>query len=505
MELVYLWVEDYKNIQKQGFNFSPRFRCKYDEASKELTIDENKDCLENFFGENINVTAIVGENGSGKSSLLEKLYLNKTLKYNDMVIILMNNEIIICCQNNLQIINNTKYIYRLMQNTEILDLSYMNISHFHTEDIDIFENNYISVYQDIMYSFEEENSSTNKSSILKRYKNFKTQLNYYLIYYNSIFDFLEKKLKINKPYFLQLNFLKNSHIKDFFEDNREDLDINTILYTILSNSDTEEFENENDKFDINRLNNFINSYDSDNQQIIDNLIDNSEIVQDSIVINMKNIELIKEFINIVIDNDKLEYFELTYLTKDKKRIDLSSGEQLMLFYLYNIENSNNILVIDEVDLYLHPNWQKSFLSLIIDNIKKNKHIILSSHSPFILSDLPKENVIFLKDGKQVDVNINPFGANIHTLLSHGFFMKDGLMGEFAKGKIEDVINYLNDKESTIKNNDEAQKLLNIIGEPVIKNQLQRMLDSKRLSKVDEIDKIKLDMKNLAKRLEELEK
>lgn len=147
MELVYLWVEDYKNIQKQGFNFSPRFRCKYDEASKELTIDENKDCLENFFGENINVTAIVGENGSGKSSLLEKLYLNKTLKYNDMVIILMNNEIIICCQNNLQIINNTKYIYRLMQNTEILDLSYMNISHFHTEDIDIFENNYISVYQ----------------------------------------------------------------------------------------------------------------------------------------------------------------------------------------------------------------------------------------------------------------------------------------------------------------------------------------------------------------------
>jgi ABC-type taurine transport system substrate-binding protein len=84
-------------------------------------------------------------------------------------------------------------------------------------------------------------------------------------------------------------------------------------------------------------------------------------------------------------------------------------------------------------------------------------------------------------------------------------MRDGLMGEFAKSKIEDVINYLNDKESTIKDNDEAQKLLNIIGEPIIKNQLQKMLDSKRLSKIDEIDKIKLDMENLAKRLVELEK
>ena len=29
MELVYLWVEEYKNIHKQGFNFSPRFRCEF--------------------------------------------------------------------------------------------------------------------------------------------------------------------------------------------------------------------------------------------------------------------------------------------------------------------------------------------------------------------------------------------------------------------------------------------------------------------------------------------
>ena len=29
MELVYLWVEDYKNIHKQGFNFSLRFEYDY--------------------------------------------------------------------------------------------------------------------------------------------------------------------------------------------------------------------------------------------------------------------------------------------------------------------------------------------------------------------------------------------------------------------------------------------------------------------------------------------
>ncbi|MBD3843861.1 MAG: hypothetical protein IE909_18690, partial [Campylobacterales bacterium] len=81
MELVYLWVEKYKNIYKQGFNFSPRFECTfydtYDENNQlldncELKI-KPKEYIENFFGDNINVTAIVGKNGSGKSSIAEMI------------------------------------------------------------------------------------------------------------------------------------------------------------------------------------------------------------------------------------------------------------------------------------------------------------------------------------------------------------------------------------------------------------------------------------------------
>ena len=36
MELVYLWVEEYKNIIGQGFNFSPRFKFDYNEKTNEL-------------------------------------------------------------------------------------------------------------------------------------------------------------------------------------------------------------------------------------------------------------------------------------------------------------------------------------------------------------------------------------------------------------------------------------------------------------------------------------
>jgi predicted ATP-binding protein involved in virulence len=84
MELVYLWVEKYKNIEKQEFNFSPRFECKFydeyeiDEDGKEKLKDNCKLEIkpkkhQSIFPDNMNITAIVGENGSGKSNLLEIL------------------------------------------------------------------------------------------------------------------------------------------------------------------------------------------------------------------------------------------------------------------------------------------------------------------------------------------------------------------------------------------------------------------------------------------------
>ena len=174
------------------------------------------------------------------------------------------------------------------------------------------------------------------------------------------------------------------------------------------------------------------------------------------------------------------------------------------------DDYKGILLFDEIELSFHPNWQKKIVKdlLYIFNkaLKRKKlelHLILTSHSPFILSDIPKQNIVFLKDGKQVDAleKKQTFGANIHTLLADGFFMDGGLMGEFAKSKIEEVIKYLNDENSEIKSKEEAQKIINIIGEPILKNQLQKMLDSKNLS---EVDKIKQDIKALQNRLEELE-
>ncbi|MFW0713984.1 AAA family ATPase [Aliarcobacter butzleri] len=93
MELVYLWVEKHKNIYKQGFNFSPRFECKFfPKYDKDGKLEDNcelkitpKDYV-NIFPDNINITAIVGENGSGKTNTIEAIIslldtIKNTTKY----------------------------------------------------------------------------------------------------------------------------------------------------------------------------------------------------------------------------------------------------------------------------------------------------------------------------------------------------------------------------------------------------------------------------------------
>ena len=75
MELVYLWVDSYKNIRNQGFNFSPRFECeffpKYDKDGKlekdcELKITPKE--YVSIFPDNIRGTSRYWRTGAGRGS-----------------------------------------------------------------------------------------------------------------------------------------------------------------------------------------------------------------------------------------------------------------------------------------------------------------------------------------------------------------------------------------------------------------------------------------------------
>lgn len=80
-KLLYMYIEDYWDFHKTGFNFdlNKRFAVKTRGEKLEL-VESNDELRENgwektrFFGENISsMTLLIGENGSGKTTLMRKL------------------------------------------------------------------------------------------------------------------------------------------------------------------------------------------------------------------------------------------------------------------------------------------------------------------------------------------------------------------------------------------------------------------------------------------------
>lgn len=158
------------------------------------------------------------------------------------------------------------------------------------------------------------------------------------------------------------------------------------------------------------------------------------------------------------------------------------------------EPTNYILLLDEADLGYHPQWKKEFVEdltlnipKLFSNVSENKvniQIIFTSHDPITLSDMPSRNVVLIeKNGDNIRI-FNPdsnqeqtFGANVSTLLEDSFFIKDGLMGSFAKRKINETIKWLliKDKRRIKKGEkDKYWRLINSIGEPIIRRKLKSM-------------------------------
>lgn len=122
---------------------------------------------------------------------------------------------------------------------------------------------------------------------------------------------------------------------------------------------------------------------------------------------------------------------------------------------------------------------------------------MATHSPFILSDIPKNNVLFLENGKTVleQMQDDTFGANIHSLLQNGFFLNGAPIGDFAKHKINEMFLKLH-------KGDCSQELYNeilLVGEPFIKSQLLKKFnelvpDYKELK--EEIERLRIELNEL---------
>lgn len=175
---------------------------------------------------------------------------------------------------------------------------------------------------------------------------------------------------------------------------------------------------------------------------------------------------------------------------------LSSGEKQLIYALgavvYQLHHLNSAgegkiqyscanLVFDEVDLYFHPEYQRKLVDYILRVIGKlhldkirNINIMLATHSPFVLSDLPKNNILYLERGRDVseEVEGKTLGANINDALANSFFLKHGFIGEYAKKKIKSMLEDIKENKSIQDTTwEEYEKLINNVGDPYLQKQL----------------------------------
>ncbi len=512
MELVYLWVEKYKNIENQGFNFSPRFTCKYEDG--ELTIDKKEHV--SIFPENINITAIVGENGSGKSIVLkciEKIILaNDGNKFDEF------NYILVYQKEEPFYISNIKIKTSIEQKTKFSDICSL-VYKYYISDEEIHQAKYYSSANLHYFTLE-------KQGIVNILSAKQDNMNSFHI---SSFMYEPIKVEITLKSYEQLI---QEHIS--FLDFKKRDEIEEILKVI-----TDLYHQYLSICYIEQKGLYVDSKIlSDDKLLIQNtttsLSQNDFNTFFMTVRTMKEYEISKmskEEKDIYFHKDYWHYFEFDFIDEKERRYNhLSHGEkvifsQLLDIFFYINANEKLLFLFDEPEIALHPNWQKQYLNEVINLLQKmpkKYHFIFASHSPFLLSDLTQENIIFLEKFNKDDIevknrnqeegncknvtdktNIETFGANIHTLLSHGFFMKDGLMGEFAKKKIQTVIDFLNGTKNSDLTQQEAWSIIQIIGEPFLKHKLEEKYhekfsteEEKRIAKIKQLEEELERLKNV---------
>lgn len=178
----------------------------------------------------------------------------------------------------------------------------------------------------------------------------------------------------------------------------------------------------------------------------------------------------------------------------------SSGEKQMLnslgaiiYHLQNINTtamtqySNVNVILEEIELYYHPECQRTYIQLLLNQLNgvrldkiRNINIVFVTHSPFILSDVPKCNVLFLRNGMDEHLmQENTFGANIHSLLKNGFFLPNLTMGEFAYQKIHSLFGKLNSGDFEQDELEEIYQEILLVGEPFLRSQMLGLYHSYR--------------------------
>lgn len=268
-----------------------------------------------------------------------------------------------------------------------------------------------------------------------------------------------------------LNNIGNNGVKQFFQIYCEDLVFCDKSLNLVNEDKRKLFDE-------------VISYYCDRVRQYSSLPEEYFVAEDEIrfVINNQNIRYL-QLLNYVISYKQASYLETTDddLSLEpilRAEIDGFSTGELAYIQLFSSLNSNLrgvisgesiTIMLDEPDNTMHPEWSRNFLynlTHFLSNYDFEIQIIITTHSPLMISDLLKKDVIIInKDGESIKSKYG-WMSNIHDIIRETFCLTSSF-GELGKYNV-------NRKIINNNNRDEAAKFIDQITDPM----LQRLLRKK---------------------------
>lgn len=127
-------------------------------------------------------------------------------------------------------------------------------------------------------------------------------------------------------------------------------------------------------------------------------------------------------IQMFYDNENAEILPLHYLSDGSKSIlamvaDIAYRMAILNPHLLEnvIQETDGIVLIDEIDMHLHPAWQRKIISALHETFPKVQ-FICTTHSPTVLTNVPQENIQILDNGKIYRPNVKTYGRDVNSIL-----------------------------------------------------------------------------------------
>jgi len=173
---------------------------------------------------------------------------------------------------------------------------------------------------------------------------------------------------------------------------------------------------------------------------------------------------------------------------------LSHGEQMLLMMVGDIAhrltlanvtgdaiNGKGIVLIDEIELHLHPSWQGLAINAFCETFP-NIQFIVTTHSPLVINHIKKESIFGLKDNQIVHLpNFNNYGAEIeHVLTLLQGVSEEAIVPSVVSSKLAQYF------EQIDNNNIEQAKAIRSDLEKIIDPQHPEILKGNTLIKMKEL-------------------